>query len=92
MWICKRCKQTFSDPDLVWDHGEQYITCPVCMSRDLKRTSICYVCGNPTDYGLCGECKTEIARSFRLWFEEEVKYRHVKGDDLVETITEIFEA
>ena len=92
MWVCKRCKQTFSDPDLVWDHGERYITCPVCMSRDLKETGICYVCGNPTDYSLCRECKIEITKDFQAWFEEEVKYRHVKGDDLVETIIEIFEA
>lgn len=50
MWVCKRCSSTFSDPDLTWDHGERYITCPVCLSRDLKETGICYVCGDPTDY------------------------------------------
>lgn len=92
MWVCKRCGQTFSDPDLTWDHGERYITCPVCLSRDLKETSICYVCGNPTDYGLYGECKTEIVKDFQAWFEEKIKFHHVRADDLIGVIQQILDA
>ena len=91
MWVCKRCGQTFSDPDLTWDHGERYITCPVCLSRDLKETSICYACGNPTDNDLCDECKGEITDDFNFWFEEEIKFRHVRTDDLIECIDRYLE-
>ncbi len=87
MWVCKRCGSTFSDPDLVKDHGEQYGVCPTCSSKGIKETQICYVCGNATDnYELCDECQTELREEFKEWFQG--KRRKLKEYDVIRCIDE----
>lgn len=62
------------------------------MSRDIKETHVCYSCGNATDnYGLCDECIDIITKDFKAWFEEEMKFQHVKADDLIECIDRYLE-
>lgn len=87
MWVCKRCGSTFSDPDLVRDHGEQYGVCPTCCSKSIKKTRICYVCGNPTDnYGICDTCQAEVKKDFAAWLNEEVKSQHIRVDDVADCV------
>ena len=92
MWVCRRCGSTFDEPEITTDHGDRYCTCPICMSKDVKETHVCYSCGNATDnYGLCDECIDIITKDFRTWFEEEMKFQHVKADDLIECIDRYLE-
>lgn len=93
MWVCRRCGSTFDEPEITTDHGDRYCTCPICMSEDVKETHVCYSCGNATDnYGLCDECIDIITKDFRTWFEEEMKFQHVRMDDLIGVIQQILDA
>ena len=92
MWVCNRCECTFPEPDLTREHGEKYNTCPICLSKDVKETRVCYSCGNATDnYGICDECRDIITKDFKAWFEEEMKFQHVKADDLIKCIDRYLE-
>lgn len=92
MWVCKRCGSTFSDPDLVRDHGEQYGVCPTCCSKSIKETRICYVCGNPTDnYGICDTCQAEVKKDFAAWLIEEVRGKHIRVDDVADCVYQYIE-
>lgn len=87
MWVCKRCGSTFSNPDLMIDHAEQYGVCPTCFSKNIKEARICYVCGSPTDnYGLCDTCRAEVKKDFAAWLNDEVRSQHIRVDDAADCV------
>lgn len=94
MWVCKRCGSTFSDPDDVMDEycGDRYAVCPICNSRTIKETRICYACGNATEnYGLCDTCRIEVKKDFAAWLMEEVRNRNIRVDDVADCVYQYIE-
>ena len=92
MWVCRRCGSTFDKPEITTDHGDRYCTCPICMSKDVKETHVCYSCGNATDnYGLCDTCRIEVKKDFAAWLMEEVRNRNIRVDDVADCVYQYIE-
>jgi DNA-directed RNA polymerase subunit RPC12/RpoP len=64
MYICEKCKRTFTDPATVYDDiGYKYSVCPYCGDDRISETEPCKQCGEPKqrdheDY--CEECKSVV--------------------------------